>query len=160
VLDATDVLAILDELDRAGLVAWLDGGWGVDALLGEHTRPHQDLDLAIARDDLAAVEAASAGLPARMVLSGRRPHRRGRGRRPAGRCLTPELQVRNHLGYPLDATDRHDLVLLTERFGSRCHRASGRDVRNAAGPCPSVSSRSSRRSSTAPSPLPGGGRSG
>jgi lincosamide nucleotidyltransferase A/C/D/E len=35
VLPAADVLAILDQLDRAGVVAWLDGGWGVDALLGE-----------------------------------------------------------------------------------------------------------------------------
>jgi lincosamide nucleotidyltransferase A/C/D/E len=35
----------------AGLVVWLDGGWGVDALLGYRSRPHQDLDLVIARDD-------------------------------------------------------------------------------------------------------------
>jgi hypothetical protein len=33
------------------------------------------------------------------------------------RCLTPQLQVRHHLGYPLGATDRHDLGLLAERFG-------------------------------------------
>lgn len=25
----------------------VDGGWGVDALLGEQTRPHEDLDIAI-----------------------------------------------------------------------------------------------------------------
>jgi hypothetical protein len=30
-LEAPDVLAILDRLDRAGVVVWLDGGWGVDA---------------------------------------------------------------------------------------------------------------------------------
>jgi hypothetical protein len=36
-----------------------------------------------------------------------------------GRCagLTPQLQVRHHLGYPMGATDRHDLGLLAERFG-------------------------------------------
>jgi hypothetical protein len=33
------------------------------------------------------------------------------------RCLTPHLQVRHHLGYPLDATDRNDLGLLAARFG-------------------------------------------
>jgi hypothetical protein len=33
------------------------------------------------------------------------------------RCLTPQLQLRHHLGYPLGATDRHDLRLLAERFG-------------------------------------------
>jgi lincosamide nucleotidyltransferase A/C/D/E len=79
-LDANDVLGILDQLDRAGLVVWLDGGWGVDALLGRQSRPHQDLDLVIARDDGAAAQAALSGLgfhhdvtarpglPARLVL--------------------------------------------------------------------------------------------
>jgi hypothetical protein len=33
------------------------------------------------------------------------------------RCVTPQLQVRHHLGYPLRATDRHDLGLLAARFG-------------------------------------------
>lgn len=61
-LDASDVLVVLDQLDQAGLVAWLDSGWGVDALLGHQRRPHQDLDLVIARDDCAAAEAALAGL--------------------------------------------------------------------------------------------------
>ena len=28
-----------------GIEVWLDGGWGVDALLGEQTREHDDLDL-------------------------------------------------------------------------------------------------------------------
>jgi lincosamide nucleotidyltransferase A/C/D/E len=79
-LEASDVLAILDRLDRAGVAVWLDGGWGVDALLGRRSRPHRDLDLVIARDDLAAAQAALAGagfrhdgtaapgLPARLVL--------------------------------------------------------------------------------------------
>jgi hypothetical protein len=34
----------------------------LDALLGHHSRPHQDLDLVIARDDAAAAQAALAGL--------------------------------------------------------------------------------------------------
>jgi lincosamide nucleotidyltransferase A/C/D/E len=161
-LDATDVLRVLDQLDYAGLVVWLDGGWGVDALLGRHSRPHQDLDLVIARDDCDLARAALAragfqhdptaepGLPARLVLvdaEGRRVdlhpvvfdrHANGwqelgtgawgeypaEGLRAVGmvagrqvRCLTPQLQVRHHLGYPLGATDRHDLGLLAERFG-------------------------------------------
>src|SRR5919201_6639891 len=32
---------------------WLDRGWGLDALLGEQTRPHDDLDLAIPRGGIA-----------------------------------------------------------------------------------------------------------
>lgn len=33
------------------------------------------------------------------------------------RCITPELQLRHHRGYPLEGSDRHDLLLLTTRFG-------------------------------------------
>jgi lincosamide nucleotidyltransferase A/C/D/E len=46
-----DVLHVLDLLAGAGVDAWVDGGWAVDALLGEQTRPHADLDLAVARAD-------------------------------------------------------------------------------------------------------------
>jgi GrpB-like predicted nucleotidyltransferase (UPF0157 family) len=42
-----DVLELLDRLDAAGIEWWVDGGWGVDALLGYETRPHDDLDLAV-----------------------------------------------------------------------------------------------------------------
>ncbi len=33
--------------------AWLVGGWGIDALLGEQIRPHKDLDLLVRLDDVA-----------------------------------------------------------------------------------------------------------
>jgi len=46
-------VALLDELDALGVSVWVDGGWGVDALLGEQHRPHADLDLVM---DAAAVE--------------------------------------------------------------------------------------------------------
>lgn len=37
---------------------WIAGGWGVDALVGRQTRPHRDLDLALAADrEAAALEA-------------------------------------------------------------------------------------------------------
>jgi GrpB-like predicted nucleotidyltransferase (UPF0157 family) len=44
---SSDVLELLDRLDAAGIEWWVDGGWGVDALLGYETRPHDDLDLAV-----------------------------------------------------------------------------------------------------------------
>ncbi len=44
---SSDVLKILDLLHTAGLTPWVDGGWGVDALIAEQTRRHADLDLAI-----------------------------------------------------------------------------------------------------------------
>jgi lincosamide nucleotidyltransferase A/C/D/E len=39
-------------LEEAKVTVWVDGGWGVDALLGEQTRPHKDLDIAIEEKDL------------------------------------------------------------------------------------------------------------
>jgi lincosamide nucleotidyltransferase A/C/D/E len=44
---AADVLEILDRLNAAGVDWWIDGGWGVDALLARQTRPHDDLDFAV-----------------------------------------------------------------------------------------------------------------
>lgn len=85
-MEALDVSEILDGLDAAGVTSWIDGGWGVDALIGEETRAHADLDLAVGRDQLASAQAViealgfehdptiEPGLPARLVL------RDGRGR--------------------------------------------------------------------------------
>jgi lincosamide nucleotidyltransferase A/C/D/E len=39
-------------LEKLGIEIWVDGGWGVDALLGEQTRPHKDLDIAIQQKDV------------------------------------------------------------------------------------------------------------
>ena len=52
---ADQVLLVLDTLRREGRRAWLDGGWGVDALLGEVTRPHDDVDLVVELDALPGV---------------------------------------------------------------------------------------------------------
>lgn len=53
-----EVLAVLDALADAGVRVWLDGGWGVDALVGRQTRPHRDVDLALdVRQESAALTA-------------------------------------------------------------------------------------------------------
>ncbi len=41
-----DVLEILQLFEKAGIDIWIDGGWGIDALIGKETRPHEDLDVA------------------------------------------------------------------------------------------------------------------
>jgi predicted alpha/beta-hydrolase family hydrolase len=46
-MEAGEVVRVVERLERAGVTAWLDGGWGVDALLGERTREHDDLDLVV-----------------------------------------------------------------------------------------------------------------
>jgi GrpB-like predicted nucleotidyltransferase (UPF0157 family) len=53
-----DVLELVDRLDAAGIEWWVDGGWGVDALLGYETRPHDDLDLAVPAEALGRLGEA------------------------------------------------------------------------------------------------------
>jgi lincosamide nucleotidyltransferase A/C/D/E len=54
-VDERDVVQLLGRLQQAEVLVWVDGGWGVDALLGEQSRPHSDLDLVVARPDLEVV---------------------------------------------------------------------------------------------------------
>jgi lincosamide nucleotidyltransferase A/C/D/E len=60
-MNAVDVLDLLDDLDSQGVRVWLDGGWGVDALLGTQTREHDDVDLVLPRADVALVVRALDG---------------------------------------------------------------------------------------------------
>ena len=49
---STDVIDLYATLEDLGVEIWIDGGWCVDALLGEQSRPHQDLDIAIQQKDI------------------------------------------------------------------------------------------------------------
>jgi lincosamide nucleotidyltransferase A/C/D/E len=49
---ADDVIRIYRRLSRHGIRVWLTGGWGIDALLGEQTRSHKDLDAIMLLDDV------------------------------------------------------------------------------------------------------------
>ena len=44
---AARLLEVLQELETAGISSWLDGGWGVDALLHRQTRTHKDIDIVV-----------------------------------------------------------------------------------------------------------------
>ncbi|WP_369242307.1 amino acid transporter [Streptomyces sp. R21] len=57
-MKADDVLFVLALLRRAKVDVWVGGGWGIDALLGEQTRDHRDLDLMHRQDQEAAALAA------------------------------------------------------------------------------------------------------
>lgn len=46
-MSADDVLRLLDLLESSHVRVWIDGGWGIDALLHRQTRDHDDLDLVI-----------------------------------------------------------------------------------------------------------------
>jgi lincosamide nucleotidyltransferase A/C/D/E len=57
-ITAEDVAEVMGLLADAGVRGWLAGGWGCDALLGEQTRPHLDLDLVVSVADEAAARGA------------------------------------------------------------------------------------------------------
>jgi lincosamide nucleotidyltransferase A/C/D/E len=74
---AEDVLALLEGLSEAGIRVWLDGGWGVDALLGRQHRTHDDIDLVVGLAQVAELIKHVEGfgyavvesvLPTRLVL--------------------------------------------------------------------------------------------
>jgi lincosamide nucleotidyltransferase A/C/D/E len=77
-MTASDVIEIVGRLEEAGLRYWLDGGWGVDGLVGEQTRQHDDLDVVVELsrvDEITALlaplgfKATTDGRPTRMVLA-------------------------------------------------------------------------------------------
>ena len=40
-----DLFEVLEMIEQLGIRYWLDGGWGVDALVGRQTREHRDVDI-------------------------------------------------------------------------------------------------------------------
>ena len=159
-MEAQDVLDVLALLDEERVTAVLDGGWGIDALLGAQHRDHDDLDLVVLLSELDTVldTLGSVGFaietderPTRIALA----DRAGRAidlhltrvdgdgdfwqaaARPDGtdaryrasqltsgwvgghqvRCISADLQVAHHTGYPPRPRDVHDLGLLQRQYG-------------------------------------------
>jgi lincosamide nucleotidyltransferase A/C/D/E len=52
-MNASETVRLYRELDQLGIRVWLDGGWGVDALLGYESRAHDDVDLVVQQADLS-----------------------------------------------------------------------------------------------------------
>lgn len=50
-MTSSALVELLRWLDEASIAVWLDGGWGVDALLQTQTRPHEDVDLILRVSD-------------------------------------------------------------------------------------------------------------
>jgi lincosamide nucleotidyltransferase A/C/D/E len=55
---AQDVLEVLESLTAADVRWWVAGGWAVDALVGEQTHAHDDVDVMVPVDALPTVEAS------------------------------------------------------------------------------------------------------
>ncbi len=61
-MSAQSVVAVLDALAAAGVETMVDGGWGVDALLGAHRRAHEDVDLIVPLECITPAVSALAAL--------------------------------------------------------------------------------------------------
>jgi FMN phosphatase YigB (HAD superfamily) len=68
-----DVVGILRLLKDSAIEVWIDGGWGVDALLGRQTRPHDDLDLVLRQSDIDHLTEVLGPAGFRRVEGGARP---------------------------------------------------------------------------------------
>ena len=53
----SSLVELLHLIEAAGINVWLDGGWGVDALLGTQIRPHRDVDLILQVADVPTLES-------------------------------------------------------------------------------------------------------
>jgi len=67
-MQRTDVLNALAMLAARSASVWVGGGWGIDALLGQQTREHADLDLACRVEDEATILYALQEHGYRVVL--------------------------------------------------------------------------------------------
>jgi lincosamide nucleotidyltransferase A/C/D/E len=54
---AEDALELVKLFEQNQIEVTIDGGWGVDALLGEQTRAHADLDIVVLYDDVTRLRA-------------------------------------------------------------------------------------------------------
>lgn len=52
-MQISDVTEFLRLVERHDIALWIDGGWGIDALLKRQTRPHGDLDIVVEKADLS-----------------------------------------------------------------------------------------------------------
>ena len=109
-MEATDVLDVLAVLDEDGVPVVIEGGWGIDALLGAQHRDHDDLDLLVGGEHLDAAMAALTGAgfgiaddlrPTRVTLADRA------GRRVEFLVLGPEVDgARWQVAGAPDGSDR------------------------------------------------------
>ncbi len=54
---AEEVISICTTLHGAGVEIWIDGGWAVDALLGQQTRSHGDVDILVEQQNIVKLRA-------------------------------------------------------------------------------------------------------
>jgi lincosamide nucleotidyltransferase A/C/D/E len=53
-MNENDAVDLLRKVESIGVDLWITGGWGVSALVGQQTRPHNDIDIFIQKRDTTA----------------------------------------------------------------------------------------------------------
>lgn len=61
VMSIADAIHLYQRLTEQQIPVWVTGGWGIDALLGEQTRHHEDLDVLVRADDVGSIRALLEG---------------------------------------------------------------------------------------------------
>ena len=150
------VVQLLQLFDQHGIEVVVDGGWGVDALLGEQTRLHGDLDIALEHKDVPRDDTRDCNF----VMGDDKGHEvdfhsytfDAHGKLIFGveypfdsltgtgsiqgypvKCISAEWMVKFHSGYELDENDYRDVSALCERFGMALPAAYERFTREGAG---------------------------
>lgn len=113
-MNASDVINIYKLLTDSNIDVWLDGGWGVDALLREETRQHGDVHV-------VAFDADGNGIygPKERGVFYPAYSFKGTGEIDSMpvKCLTAEYQVESHTVYEIDENDVNDVLVLCKKFG-------------------------------------------
>ena len=78
VTNKENLMEIINLLDSLKIKYWIEGGWGVDILLGKQNREHRDVDVDF---DAAFTETLLSALKKRAIRS------RQIGARPALSCV-------------------------------------------------------------------------
>jgi lincosamide nucleotidyltransferase A/C/D/E len=133
-MTAEDVVELLLLMEENGIGVHLDGGWGVDALLGWQTRSHEDLDIAVRHKDVPPLRRLLAARGYREITS---PEAKdfnfvlsdSQGRKIDVHSYTFDAQG-NHvygIAYPIDALtgsgmiNRHALRCISAEWAVKFH---------------------------------------
>ena len=88
-MSAEAAINLLRLFDSVGIDVWLDGGWAVDASLGQQTRSHKDLDIILQVSDLGQLRTILADRDFRIREGGTESNFVLVGEKPAGFLSDP-----------------------------------------------------------------------
>ena len=72
-MTSSSLIELLQLLESNAILVWLDGGWGVDALLQTQTRAHKDVDIVVSVSDIPKLQKL-LGMKGFSVQEGKPPN--------------------------------------------------------------------------------------